>query len=206
MHPTKPAQLPFTLQRLPFLASSALLAYPSPSAHSLEAGALSLTHAPARLICQTLGSWRTKAPAPRAQPRGSSPGMCARSGAESVRPRPRWEVEAVGALLTHATATLPAPGGLRAGPASTPSVRLQPWTGSLLPQKPADSPGPRLVLVCPAAAPGREATNAPQEEHRLASGCGLNLSANVSADTNAVSNPFATLSQCWRGSWVEPAF
>lgn len=55
---------------------SALLAYPSPSAHSLKAGALlawpvsvslSLAQAPARLICQTLGSWRTGRRGPRPQ-------------------------------------------------------------------------------------------------------------------------------------------
>ena len=78
-----------------------------------------------------------------------------------------------------------------------------------VPQKPADSPvyppGTRVLT----GAPGREVTclpNAAQEEHSLASGCGLDLSANVSADTNTVSNPFAALSQRLRGRCVEPAF
>lgn len=94
-------------------------------------------------------------------------------------------------------------------PASTHSIRLQPWTGSLFPQKPADSTVSPLGTRVPRGALGWEVTcppDAAQEEHGLASGCGLNLSANVSADTNALSNPLAALSQCLHGSCVEPAF
>ncbi|CAN0346917.1 unnamed protein product [Rangifer tarandus platyrhynchus] len=161
---------------------SALLAYSSPCAHSLKAGALlawpmtvslSLAQAPARLICQTLGSWRAchRGPVPGAQPRGSSTRMCAPSGVGSVRPRPRWDkVEAVGALLPQARAALPrspvlsglarpprpaqVPGALRAGPASTPSIKLQPCTGALLPQKPEDSPASPLGTRVPSGGPG----------------------------------------------------
>ncbi|XP_065793167.1 collagen alpha-1(I) chain-like [Muntiacus reevesi] len=67
---------------------------------------------------------------------------------------PRWdEVEAVGALLPEARAALPR-SPLRGGPASTPSLRLQPWTGSLFPQKPADSPVSPLGTRGPSGSPG----------------------------------------------------
>lgn len=77
--------------------------------------------------------------------------MCVPSRAERIcLLRPRWDkVEAVGALLPQAR--LPYRSRWSLGwPASTHSIRLQPWTGSLFPQKPADSTVSPLVLVCPA--------------------------------------------------------
>lgn len=110
--------------------------------------------------------------------------MCAPSGVERICPRPRWdEVEAVGALLPQARAALPRSpvvSGVARPP--RPASGCSPGQALCSPRSPQTLLCARLVLVGPAAAPGWEAArlpNAPQEEHRLASGCGLNLSANV---------------------------
>lgn len=156
------------------------------------------------------GERATVGSAPRPPSRGGSPGTCAPSGAERICPRPRWERW----RLWVPYCPRPEPPCL--GPRWSlgwPGLHAQHQATALdrlpVPQKPADSPvyppGTRVLT----GAPGREVAclpNAAQEEHSLASGCGLDLSANVSADTNTVSNPFAALSQRLRGRCVEPAF
>ena len=167
---------------------------------------------PTCLTSQTLRSWRTCQSGLSPQARlEAAPQGCAPSAAERVCPRPQWdEVEAVGALLPQARATLPrSPVVSGAARPPRPASGYSPGQAPCSPRSLRTLLCPPLVLVCSPGDTGREVTclpDAAQEEHGLASGCGRNLSANVSADTNTVSNPVAALSQCLHGRCVEPAF